>query len=238
MSIILDLAIVALIVTMAVSDYKKGLISSLVSFAGMIVSSIAASFTASMISFSIYNQFIMNRIINTAEKAFSAIPSSYTVEQQAERLMSSLPNYASNALYASGINTDILSSKINSTDLAVPELIETLVRPTAIKLMSAIFTVILFVVFSTVIFFLAKIITKTVNAVGLGTANKVCGAVCGIVKAIILVTMLSLILYFIIMFLPDEVSKSINDSIEQSFLYNGIYHISLPNTIISWFSFK
>ncbi|MGN0470726.1 MAG: CvpA family protein [Acutalibacteraceae bacterium] len=235
MGIVLDLTVVVIIAIMIIAGYKRGLVNSVIDFAGVIVAAVAASFIASLAAVSIYDNFIMNKVIESAESAFAAIPSQATAAQQAEKIFSSLPDYAVNALSLSGIDVNALSSKIASSNGAVPQLIESLVRPTAVRLVSTIVTIILFVIFTVLIAFLAKFLTKAVNAVGLSVINRIGGAAFGAVKAVILIMVLTLILYFIMMLLPSDTVNEMNDAIEHSYLYSGIYKLNFLNKIIAIF---
>ena len=235
MNIVLDLVVVAIVVLMTVTSYKRGFFNSVIDFAGVIVAAVASSFFASMAAVSFYEKFIMNKVLESVQSAFATIPTHATAAEQAEKLFSSLPDYAVNALSFSGIDADVLSSKISTTSLAVPQLVESLVRPTVVRLVSVIITVILFMIFTALIAFLAKFLTKAINAIGLSVINRIGGAIFGAVKAIVLIMVLTLVLYFIMMFLSPDTVNEINASIEQSYLYSGIYKLNFLNKIIALF---
>lgn len=236
MSIVLDLAVILILFMMTIAGYRRGLLNSVIEFAGVIISAVAASFFASMAAIAVYDNFIMDNIIKAVESVFSQISSHATAAQQAEELFSTLPDYAVNALSLSGIDVNTLSSKISSTTVAVPQLVESLIRPTAVRLVSTVITVILFIIFTIVVAFLAKFLTKAINAVGLSMINRIGGGIFGAVKAIVLIMVLTLILYFVMMFLPTDTVNSMNDAIEHSYLYGGIYKLNLLNKIMSLFA--
>lgn len=236
MSVILDIAVIAVVVSLAFTGFRRGLINSVVDFAGMIVAMVAASLISASVSVMIYNQFIMDRIIDSVNQALQTLPSTAALPQQAEQIISSLPSYASNALAIMDIDANNLFSYLDTSILSIPQAVESLIRPVAIKVITAVVTVILFIIFMVIINLICKIITKAVNIVGLSTVNKLGGAAFGVVKAILLIMVLSFILYFIMMSLPTEASVTLNDAVENSHLYYGIYNISLPEKIISAFS--
>lgn len=235
MSIILDIVVVVIVAIMMIDGYKRGLITSVIDFAGVIIAAVVSSFLASMAAVSVYNSFIMHNVVQAVEGAFSAIPSYATAAQQAEKLFSTLPDYAVNALSFSGIDVNSLSSQISSSNVEVPQLVESLIRPTIVRLVSTMITIILFIIFTVLIAFVAKFLTKTINAVGLSVINRIGGAAFGLVKAIVLIMVLTLVLYFIMMFLSPDTVNEINDEIGKSYLYNGIYKINLLNKILALF---
>lgn len=236
MNIILDIVVVVIVAIMMIDGYKRGLLTSVIEFAGVIIAAVASSFLASLTAVSVYSSFIMHNVVQAVEAAFSAIPSYATASQQAEKLFSTLPDYAVNALSFSGIDVNSLSSQISSSNVAVPQLVESLIRPTIVRLVSTIITIILFIIFTVVIAFVAKILTKTINAIGLSAINRIGGAAFGVVKALIFIMVLTLVLYFVMMFLPSDTVNEINDAIEHSFLYSGIYKLNLLNKILSLFA--
>ncbi|MDD6489366.1 MAG: CvpA family protein [Clostridia bacterium] len=235
MNIVLDLTVVLIVAIMIFSGYRRGLLNSVIDFAGVIVSAVASSFLASMAAISVYEKFIMNKVIESVQNIFLAFPSHMTADQQAEKLFSALPDYAVNALSFSGIDVNTLSEKISTENIAVPQLVESLIRPTAVRLVSTIITVVLFIILTALIAFLAKFLTKAVNAIGLSVVNRIGGAIFGLVKAIVLIMVLTLVLYFIMMFLSPDTVNEINDAIEKSYLYNGIYKLNLLNKILALF---
>lgn len=236
MSIILDIVVAVIIVLFTITSFRRGLVNSIIDFAGTIVSVVAASLIASSMSVSIYNQFIKEHIIDCVSQALSTLPSSASVTEQASQVMSSLPGYATNILALMGINESNLFSSIDTTYLSIPNAVETLVYPTAVKIITVALTIVLFMIFIAVIGLLSNLLTKTIKITGLSTVNKLGGAVFGLVKALLLIMVLSLVLYFVMMFLPTDTTMAINDAIENSMLYKGIYNISLPEKIISMFS--
>lgn len=238
MSAILDIVVVLIVLSLAFTSFRRGLINSLVDFVGTIVAVVASSFVASSVSIWIYNQFIMSKITDSVNQALLSLPESATATQQAENIISSLPSYASNALTMLGIDSDNLFSSINTDILSIPQAVESLVRPTAVKIITTILTVILFILFMVLIGFVSKLVTKAVNIVGLSPVNKIGGAIFGAVKGLLIIMILSFLLYFVMMFLPSETSIELNEAIENSYLYYGIYNISLPEKIISLFTVK
>ncbi len=236
MSIIFDVIVVAVIVLIAVTDYRRGLINSIIGLAGTVVSAIAASMLASAFAVHIYTQFFMDNIRDTVSQALVSLPSTATALEKSEQIISSLPDYAENILALMGINSGNLFSSIDMDIVPIPEAVEGLVRTGAIKLITIVLTVILFILMVAIITFIARFVTKTISIVGLSIVNKIGGAVLGVAKAVILIMILTLVFYFIMMFLPTETTVSINNAIENTFLYKGIYNISLPEKIISLFT--
>lgn len=235
MSVVLDIAVVAIVAIMILAGYKRGLLNSVIDFAGVIVAAVLSSFVASLLAVSVYNGLIMNKVVETVQSACSSIPSYATATQQAEKLFSALPDYAVNALSFSGIDVNTLSSKISSANVDVPQLVESLIRPTVVRLISTIITIVLFIIFTILIAFIAKFLTKAINAVGLSVINRIGGAAFGAVKAIVLIMVLTLVLYFVMMFLPSDTVSSMNDAIGNSYLYSGIYKLNLLDKIIALF---
>ncbi len=234
----LDFLIVAVLVFFAISGYRRGLIYSLVGIIGSIVASIAAAFVSSLIALPIYQQFFMTKITEIAAEPLSALPTAATAGQQAQTLFDSMPQYLSNILNMLGINADSLTQEISNMDLSAAQVLESLVRPSVVRLISIALTIILFGLFAILINVLANVLTKTIDLAQLSIVNKIAGAALGIVEALVVVMVLSLILHFVMYFLPTDGFHQVQSMIDGSFLYKGLYRISLPDAIISGLTLK
>ena len=80
MNFILDIAVVFIVVSLALTNYRRGLINSVIDFAGTIISVVAASLVGTSVSIWIYNQFIVQKITDSVNQALTS-----TVQPLSER---------------------------------------------------------------------------------------------------------------------------------------------------------
>ena len=69
MSILIDIAVIALIAVFAFIGYRKGLVKTLLNFAGVFIALIAAFYIASPLSSFVFDTFFIDRIHNGVNKA-------------------------------------------------------------------------------------------------------------------------------------------------------------------------
>ena len=235
MTLLLDVGIVALVIMFAIGGYKKGLLISLVNVAGTIIACALAPLVSSVFSTMIYDSFIKEEITESVNKATEGIPANMGDIERATEILSKLPNSINNMLSFVGVQADGLAAEAISTRLDVPELIEGIVRPNAMRLISTVLTVILFIIISVGLKFAAHAATKALEAVKLGTVNKILGGVFGIAESAFIIMMVTLLVYFVMMFMSPEGCAYVNDRINETVIYKVIYQYSMPDAIIALF---
>ena len=235
MTLLLDVGIVALVIMFAIGGYKKGLLISLVNVAGTIIACALAPLVSSVFSTMIYDSFIKEEITESVSKATEGIPANMGDIERVTEILSKLPNSINNMLSFVGVQADGLAAEAISTRLDVPELIEGIVRPNAMRLISTVLTVILFIIISVGLKFAAHAATKALEAVKLGTVNKILGGVFGIAESAFIIMMVTLLVYFVMMFMSPEGCAYVNDRINETVIYKVIYQYSMPDAIIALF---
>lgn len=233
MNILLDLLVVIIIVFLVVGGYKRGLIQSVVRLFGALAASIASSVLASFLSIPVYTSFIKQGIINAVS---SSLPPQTENGEYASELIKGLPEYAKNGLDMMGISPERLAKEIKETNLSVPDLIESLIRPTAIKLVTVVLTFVLFIILLSIILIMAKSVVSVVDTAGLSVLNKISGALLGLVLASVLIMLMTLIMYFLIVMLPADMSTDLRQAIDGTYLYRIIDSVNIPQKIMAAFS--
>ena len=228
----LDIGVVVLVALFAISGYKKGLIISFVNVVGTIVACAAASFLSSVLSTAIYTNLIEQHIVNSVEQAAQEIPVNADAIEKAGEILTNLPNSIYNMLSFLGVHTENLAAEIDTTNLGIPQLVESMVSPHAVRLISTILTVILFIILSIALKYAAHLLTKALEAVKLGNINKLLGSVFGIVESAFIIMVITLLVYFVMMFLSPETCSYVNDRIGETVIYKVIYQYSMPDAIM------
>ncbi len=231
----LDIGIVALILLFGYSGFKRGLVYMGLNIAGTVVSLIAASTLGSMLSMMVYNLLVKDNVINGLTEATANI-SAATPLQAAADVMQALSNYPLNVFSLLGIDQNALADMIKNSVVSIPVMIEETIRPFAVRTISCILTVFLYLILMIIIGFLSKKFSKGVDRTALKTPNKVLGALVGVAEALLIAMLLVLIIYFVMMFISPENCTSLRESISHSIFYRLIDTINLPQMIISWIS--
>ncbi len=235
MTLLFDIGIVALVVLFAIGGYKRGLLLSLVSVAGTIIACAVSPIISSVFSTMVYDSFIKDEISRSVSNAMEGIPANMGDVERAGEIISKLPNSINNMLAFLGIHTQGLAVEITDAKIEIPQLIEGLVRPNAIRLISTVLTIIFFIIISVGLKYAAHLATKVLEAVKLGTVNKMLGGVFGIAESAFIIMMVTLIIYFVTVFMSPEACQYVNDRINETVIYKLIYQYSMPDAIIGLF---
>ncbi len=236
MNVWLDLGIAALIILFGYSGFKRGFIYMVLNAAGTIVSLIAASFLSSMFSLLIYNLAFKQNIINGLTDATSQITTSDPA-QMAQQTIEAVSNFVLNVFSFLGLDQQSLANTLKESVIGIPETLEEIIRPFAVKMISCVLTIVFFLVLMIVVGFLIKKFSAMLNKIKIiGVPNRILGIVVGVVQAVFVSMLLTLILYFVMMFIDPQSCESLRQSIDNTIFYSLIKKISLPELIINWLS--
>lgn len=233
MSYMLDLGILALFALFVYSGIKRGILYMAINAGGTIVSAVIAPFLASLLSLSVYNMMFKQSILNMVNDAVAAIPHA-TAEEQASGIFGGLNSFALNVLSGLGIDEAALSEEIAHSRLEAADIVEGFIRPAAVRMVSTVLTLIIFVILMVIVSFLAVKLSKTISKTKLSIPNKIFGGIVGAAEALLIVMIMSLIIYFIMMFMPADNYQQMQEGINNTWFYKYIYEISLPDKIITW----
>ncbi len=233
MNIVLDLAVIAVIVLLIVGGYRRGLIKTVVELIGTVVSSLIASVGGSLLSVSLYDAFLKERIIKAAADAMPEVTPTMHTSDISKHMLDQVPAYIKNSLEIAGVDVHSLNQEIERSVKEVPVMIETMVRPIVLKVFTVLISIALFVIIAAIFSLITKSLITATNLVGLSTANKVFGALIGMVEALMLIIVLSMVLSTLTVLLPIEQAQGLRDAIDSTFLYKIVYYINFPDMIIN-----
>lgn len=187
MSIIIDIVVVALIAVFAFIGYKKGLVKTLLNFAGVFIALFAAFCISGPLSSFVFNTFVSDKIENGVNKA--------VVNASAETVsdaVAAVPDYIENAAKALGINIEkvISDENIGEGSSFAQNVAETVTqkvaRPIITKLIAVIIFVVLFILFRILIKIIAKALNLVTKLPGINLANRTFGAVIGLAEGVLI----------------------------------------------------
>lgn len=237
MNYMLDLGVLLLFGLFIFSGAKRGILYMAINIGGTIAAALLSSFVASLIALPIYDSMIKSNLVNGLAEATRGIDKSQPV-QAAQKIMQDLSNFTLNTFSFTGINTEQLAKQIKTTNLSLPEMLEGMLRPMAVKMVSIVLTIILFIIIMMIVSFLALRFTKAINKTTLGIPNRVFGGIVGAAEALLIIMVVSMIIHFAMMFLEPESCRKLSEDINKTWIYQYIYRISIPDMIISWLTLK
>lgn len=234
MNVLLDFGVVVLFVLFIYSGVKRGLVYMAINISGTIGASILSSFIASLMALGVYNSVVKSNIINAVSESTKNITET-DPSRAASDIIDKLSDFSLNVFSYSGIDSSAIAKELKLTGLSIPEIIEGMIRPAAVKTVSIVLTLIFFVFFMFIVSFLANKFTKTIDRTALGLTNRILGAVAGAAQALIIVMVMSMIISFVTMFKSPENFSSMQEEINKTWFYKPISSINILDAIISRF---
>lgn len=189
MHFLLDIAVILVLIGSILLCYYRGIIHTLVSFAGNIICILASLFLGDALAKSIYDDFLSKQIVDSISDSLKN--SSYDGITSIEKALNNLPSMPKDLLAVFGHTPKTMSKGI-TLDLAnnyssIAATIERLLRPICISVISFIVICIFFIAFRFLFHFLIRVIDRATDLPLLRTANKWAGGVFGIVNGLLLI---------------------------------------------------
>lgn len=187
MSILIDIAVIALIAVFAFIGYRKGLVKTLLNFAGVFIALIAAFYIASPLSSFVFDTFFIDRIHNGVNKAI--------VNSAADTVtgaVAAVPDYIKKGAKALDINVEkVISDSDPESGVSFAEdVAETITQKVARPIVTRLLAIILFIILFVLLRVLIKVIANALNLVarlpGLNLANRTLGAVIGFAEGLLI----------------------------------------------------
>ena len=222
MSFILDLIILAIIVICVLISARKGFVKTIIGIAGLVLAVVLAITLSTPLANFTYDKIVEPAVTGTIENAIS------NVTDKAENIVKenvyeSLPGFVQN-------NIDLSEFEISAGENAAAAITESAVKPVALSLLKAVFSLILFVILSFVVRILSKILNSIFSFSILGKANKLLGGALGAVQGVVFALIFILITNVLIS-LTGGFFIFTQESIDSSFIFSLVSKI-LPTSFL------
>lgn len=202
MTYIVDIAIIALFALIVVLAYKKGFLSTFIDTFAVAISAVLSYKFFEPLSETAYDLFVRNLVETRFTRALDDVASTLSVADKVNAMIEGLPQSAVKLAELMGVNFNSLSLSMASggglseealIDLAV----EKIGHPIMINVTEAVVFIILFIVLTIVLRFLATLFKKVNDIPLLGKLNASLGGVIGVVKAVAIIFVACTAFYFI-----------------------------------------
>lgn len=235
MNYVLDGIIIIVFLVFIIDGYKRGLMNavirivcSLVSVAGsVIISSFGAVF--------IYNTFVKSHVVDSITAALPAVVIGDGASKNAAAVYDALPGFAENCLALLGISKKTFVDEYVSTPLAVPDMIENMIRPPLETLVMVICSVIFFMILSTIAYAATKAMSEAIDITNLRLTDRLFGAGLGLVQAALMMILMILLVNAMLVILPAANAAQLDDAVNNSIIYKPLHQLNIPVRIMSLF---
>lgn len=191
MAYILD-GVVILIFLLAVHwGYRRGFFQSMINLAGCIAAALIASSLSKPLASSIFDIFMADNVHKTVSSQIVNTDAA-SVKTAVGHILQNLPGPVANKMIASGftpdkITNDLSGSLNQSAAVLTDNLVNTVVKPIAVSLLSTLCFAVLFIVITILIGILASMVNRVFRLPVLRQVNGVLGAAFGAVQGVLFV---------------------------------------------------
>ena len=227
-SIVLDIIVLLICISIVIKSYQRGFIDSLVTFVGYIVAIFAAFYLNKICASFVYDSFIKQSVVNNIQNIISSQDAAVmSIAEIAGAVLIKLPSFiVSNSISALGGKENLISSiELKSdgrTNRLAPIMADTVVAPVVNAILQIIFFLLIFAICVIIVKLVAQFLHGINRIPIIGTLNRILGGVLGLAKAAIAVLLLSLVISLLIMFFGDKIGWLNETLLESSFFFKHI----------------
>ncbi len=212
MNYIIDAVILLIIVLCIIRSARKGFVRSLVEAIGLIVALLLATSCANYVAQTIYDNTVRPAVSSTIEKSFTDAGS---------KAFEQLPSSFKQALDAADINVEI-NETVGDAALRITD---TVVKPIACNLINSVATILIFIILSIAVRYIASFINARFTGFIFGTANKLLGGSLGVVKGVAISVVLCYVVSFLISVMGNDLSFLTVSDISNSYFARTIFAV-------------
>ncbi len=202
MSYIIDILIIALFVFLVGLAYKKGFLSTVIDTFAVVISAIVSHRIFEDVAEKAYDLFVRDLVETRFTRVLDDISSGLSVSEKVSAMIEGLPQGAVKLAELTGVNMSSINASMSAAgklsndeliDLAVDKIGHTIM----INITEFITFIVLFILITLALKFLASILKKANDIPLLGKFNALLGGVIGVVKALAVVYIVCTAFYFI-----------------------------------------
>jgi len=219
MSFMLDLLCIAVISVFVVFGFKKGIITSIISVIGTVVTSVMSMVLASPIAKAIYNGGMKAALIQKMEENLKLSKELSSGDPSSE-ILKSLPGFVAKSMPSFKVSTPGFSGALAKG----PEIAEEMIRPIIISFMSIFVSIFMFMILTVIFKIVIKIISASLDNTGLSIFDRFFGALIGLIEGFAIVILVAFIIRITIPHLAHVPQLIQQDNISESYVFNGIYN--------------
>ncbi len=229
MSIALDVLILIIVLINIILSAKRGFVKTIIEVVGFVAAIILSVTASGPLANVTYDKVIEPSVIKIVEETAAASDETTqgNLQDMADSIWSSLPEFVKNSTESSGISKETFIDKIeiDTTDTVTAiatKTSQTIAKPIITKVLSAFYAVVLMIVLLVVVKIIAKIINPLFNFSIIGKANHTLGGVLGLIKGILVSMVFCVVVSLIVSFTGAGFLCFTEEAIDGSFIFSKI----------------
>lgn len=221
-----DIAIIVIIIAFIVLGAKNGAGRTLLKIVGTILSVVLSFVICNPLAQGIYNSFFKPGVIKNISDSINTSGVN-SVTKAVNDVINSLPQYVMSVFKYFGVDSKLLNDSLTNAVSQSPQgaanIIEKVISPVFIALISLILFLLFFIIISIGIGLLTKLLCNVLNLPIIKQVNKFAGGILGILQGVLVVFLLVTMFKFTApMFnnLPNDFNNQINNTYIFKYFYN------------------
>lgn len=217
-SVLIDVILLAVVALFVFASAKRGFVRVVVEAVGIVAAVIFTLTVCTPLSVATYDKIIEPPIISATNEQVHD-----TVEETVKNVIESLPDFLQGYIESSGIADQIVAENngeiSNSTTDYITEISQNSIKPVVVRILSTIYSIIIFTVAVVIVKILAGILNKTFSFSIVGNLNKTLGGLCGLIKGVAFVLVLCYVIKFLLPITDNGIWIFNAQNIEQTYIF-------------------
>lgn len=224
MSIIFDIAVVAIVILLVFLGYHRGFVRTVFNLIGYILAAVLAYFISSPLATWIFQTFFRNSVVELINGELAKATQGMDINQMVQQAIASIPeNFRAFVPENALATVENSLSSVPTTAEVANTVVDQLVGPIASLAIQGLLFVVLFILLCIVV----KLVTRMLKFIDkipfVGTANSVLGLVVGLAEAVVFVFFFTSIVAMLITLSGDQWSAVNQSVVDQSYIFRFIY---------------
>lgn len=226
-SIILDCFVIGLLCLCVWVGYRKGLVASIVSLGGYIISLLAATWLGKLFAPMVFERWLRSGMIEKVGEQLASAGSVEELQAAVNQISDKIPGFLNGILFQGQTASDYMASHLgDSASSIAQDLVDQFLGPVTIFLLECILFVLLFAVCRLLVHIILKI-AVTINYIPvIGTVNGLLGGCVGVFQAGVYLLLLAMVCEIIILFTHDSLGWLNTQQIESTYLFAMFYRFN------------
>ena len=217
-SVLIDGILLIIVALFVITSARRGFVRVLVEAVGIVAAVIFTLTVCTPLSVATYDKIIEPPIISATNEQVHG-----TVEETVDGVIESLPDFLQGYIESSGIADQIVAENngeiSNSTTDYITEISQNTIKPVTVRILSTIYSVLIFTVAVVIVKILAGILNKTFSFSFVGKLNKTLGGLCGLIKGVAFVLVLCYVIKFLLPITDNGIWIFNAQNIEQTYIF-------------------
>lgn len=215
-----DLAAVVLLLSYIMVSARRGFASTMITFIGYVVALASAKFLSTLMAPAIFDMTLRDGLVTKVQSALTDSPQGIELAGMVAGALEALPSYVAGLLDIGGYNADgLLAMLVDYPQKAATTLVDEVVAPVVIGLISTVLFFVLFSAIMLVVHSLARFFYGVRSIPVVGPINSLLGGAVGLLTGAICLCVVLVLLEFVLMFTGDALEFFNQDVLDQTYTY-------------------